>query len=145
MDWNFFTPYFIRIKNWTKINKLVILISVFNILILGLLYILSPYVVPFFIKNGGTEITQYFNLFLALLSISIITDLLGFPYLGILSSAKTVTKTTVWGTASYLIIIFVLILCNRVTITSLILSLMLSTAVCLASRIYYIRSLTKLK
>lgn len=140
-----FYPYFIRIKNWTKINRLVVLISVFNILILGILYILSPYVVPFFIKNGGVEITLYFNLFLALLSISIITDLLGFPYLGILSSAKTVTKTTVWGTVSYLVIIFILILCNRVTITSLILSLMLSTVACLASRIYYIRSFMKLK
>lgn len=134
-----FYPYFVRIKNWVRINRLIIYISVLNLLLLACLYFMSPYVIPLIVENGGSEIAEYFNLFLLLLSISVVTDMIGFPYLGILASAKEVTKTTAWSALFYVLTVAFLVSIGRISVMSLILSLIFTTLICLLSRLYLIR------
>lgn len=134
-----FYPYFSRVKNIKIMDKMVGLISCGNIVLLVLLFFLSSYIIPFFIKENALDISLYFNMFLILLIVSVPTDLLGFPYLGVLGYVNEVTRTTIMATIVYLIGIVVLSLIKEISIGSLICLLIISTLFCLLQRLFYIR------
>ena len=56
-----FYPYFSRIKNLVRINKMVLTIILSNLIILIMVYIVSPYLIPIFIKVEVNNIVNYVN------------------------------------------------------------------------------------
>lgn len=132
-------PYFTRVKSWIKINRIVVVVLLVNLVALVCMYLLAPYLIPYIIKSGGDEILSYFNIFLLLLVISIPNDLLGFPYLGVMGHVGKVNRTTIWASVAYLLLVGGLILTDRVSIVSLIIVLILVSAISLSGRGWYIR------
>lgn len=133
-----FYPYFTRKNSVKLINKVVIGISILNIFVLLLIYLMSFYIIPLFINENAIDIVSYFNMFLLLLALSIPADMLGFPYLGVLGLVKEVNYTTIFATISYLIGVGCLILLQDISISNMIWLLVVSNLVCLLLRISYI-------
>lgn len=138
---NVMYPYFARIKDFTRIDKLVVLISSFNILLLVGLYLISPLYIPILISGDISQFSSYFALFLLLLSISIPVELLGFPYLGVMGFPQKVTFTTALASLSYLFGLLVLLITHSISITSLILLLLVINIICFVARAILIRKL----
>lgn len=132
-------PYFTRIKNLKLTIKIIVYLCAVNVLFLLLIYTLSPSLIPLFIKNETAIIVVYFNMFLLLLIISIPTDLLGFPFLGVIGKVKKVNQSTIYGTIIYLVGISVLVLFDAINISNTIRVLIAANLVCLFMRLYYIR------
>lgn len=131
-------PYFTRIKDIKRTTKIVLGICVINIVIVLLLYILSPHIIPIFIKAEASNIISYFNFFLILLAISVPVDMIGFPFLGVLNKIDAVNKTTIFSAIIYFICILFLILFNSIDVNSVILALIIANSTCLFSRLYII-------
>ena len=81
-----FYPYFMRIKNIIRMNKVITFAVGINIILLVVVYFIVPYILPFFIKVGDHLILDNFNLFLILLAIDVPVMFLGYPYLGVLNN-----------------------------------------------------------
>lgn len=133
-----FFPYFTRIKDFVRINKMVTLLLAGNIGILLVLYLVAPYLLPLFIKTETDSILCYFNLFLLLLVFSIANDVFGFPYLGVLGKVKEVKLSTVYAASLYIISSLLMIITGTVKIEILIILLIATNVVCLGFRLYYI-------
>lgn len=138
---NVMYPYFSRIRDFYRINKVVITINALNILFLLALYFLSPLYISILIKNDVEEFSRYFSLFLLLLSISIPVELLGFPYLGVMGFTNKVTLTTALTALLYLLGLFILIMTKSVSIVMVILLLLLVNIICLLTRIVLIKNI----
>lgn len=132
-------PYFSRIRNMKLTSKIVLAICLANVCIILLIYILSPYIIPLIIKDEASTIILYFNMFLLLLVVSIPTDLLGFPFLGVLGKIKEINQTTVHATMIYIIGVILLVLSDAINIYNVIWSLIIANLGCLIMRLYYIR------
>ena len=133
-----FYPYFTRVKNFVLINKIVLSLVCGNLLLLAVVYFISPWLIEIFIHESSDEIIYYFRMFLILLSISIPVDMLGFPYLGVKGRVKNVVQSTVWTVVVYIVGIFVLLLWGKVSIAALIFLLIVSNVFCLGYRLYCI-------
>lgn len=133
-----FYPYFTRVKNFVLINKIVLSLVCGNLLLLAVVYFISPWLIEIFIHESSDEIIYYFRMFLVLLSISIPVDMLGFPYLGVKGRVKNVVQSTVWTVVVYIVGIFVLLLWGKVSIAALIFLLIVSNVFCLGYRLYCI-------
>lgn len=105
-----FYPYFSRVKNFVRINKMVLTIIISNLIILILVYIVSPYLIPLFIKVEVNNIINYFNIFLLVLVFSVSNEILGFPYLGILGRIKEVKDSTWYASLFYLSLLLLFVL-----------------------------------
>lgn len=133
-----FYPYFTRVKNFMLINKIVLSLVCGNLLLLAVVYFISPWLIEIFIHESSDEIVYYFKMFLILLSVSIPVDMLGFPYLGVKGRVKNVVQSTVWTVVVYIVGIFVLLLWGKVSIAALIFLLIVSNVFCLGYRLYCI-------
>lgn len=138
---NVMYPYFSRIRDFYRINKVVIAISSLNVLLLLALYFLSPLYMSILIKSNIEEFSLYFSLFLLLLSISIPVELLGFPYLGVMGFTNKVTLTTALTAFLYLLGLSILIVTQSVSIVMVTLLLLLVNIICLLTRIVLIKNL----
>lgn len=134
-----FYPYFTRIKNIKLTIQIIIALCITNLLFLILIYILSPFLIPLFIKTEVASIIMYFNIFLLLLAISVPADMIGFPYLGVLGKIKEVNQTTIYSTITYIIGIVLLAMFDLIDISNVIWTLVAANSVCLIARIYHIR------
>ncbi len=133
-------PYFTRVRDFVRINKIVISLCIGNIIILYIIYMLGGFIIPMITDSSNlNEILFYFNLFLILLAISIPNDILGFPYLGVMGFIKEVNYSTIYASVFYLCIIGVLFLANSINIVMLITTLILTNILSLVFRLYYIR------
>lgn len=132
-------PYFLSIKSFIKINKIVVLLVVGNIAILSIIYILSPYIINLFIKIETNQIITYFNLFLGVLIISVPCEALGFPYLGVMGYIKEVNFSSICTSVFYILCITILFITKHISIPILILLLALTNIVCITIRLYYIK------
>lgn len=132
-------PYFSRIKDFVRINKMVLIISLGNMLILLALYLISPQIFPMFIKEDVDTILSYFNLFLIILAISVPNEILGFTYLGVMGLVNKVNISTIIVSSLYLVGVITLCLCNFISISLLIYLLIIINGLCLLLRIYYIK------
>lgn len=133
-----FYPYFSRIGDMNRTTKMVLLLCAANTLILICVYLLSPYLIPLFIKTETVSIISYFNLFLLLLVINVSADMFGFPFLGVLGKIHEVNMTTIYSVIIYIIVILALILVHTISIGSVIWALIIANAGCLVSRLYII-------
>lgn len=133
-------PYFSRIKDFVRINKMVIAISLGNMLLLLALYLLSSQLFPLFIKEDVDIIISYFNLFLIILAISVPNEILGFTYLGVMGLVNKVNISTIIVSFLYLIGIIFLWGFGKVSILSLIELLIAINGLCLFLRICYIKT-----
>lgn len=134
-----FYPYFSRIKDFVRINKMVLTIIISNLIILTLVYIVSPYLIPIFIKVEVNNIINYFNIFLLVLVFSISNEILGFPYLGILGQIKEVKDSTWYASLFYLSLLFLFLFFGMVNVLNLILLLLGTNIVCLLFRLWFIK------
>ena len=134
-----FYPYFSRIKDFVRINKMVLTIIISNLIILTLVYIVSPYLIPIFIKVEVNNIINYFNIFLLVLVFSISNEILGFPYLGILGQIKEVKDSTWYASLFYLSLLFLFLFFGMVNILNLILLLLGTNIVSLLFRLWFIK------
>ena len=134
-----FYPYFTRVSNFKIINKIVLAVCIGNIALLALVYILSPIIIPLFIKEEASSIILYFNLFLILLAISVPVDMLGFPYLGVMKMVNKVNSTTIYTSAIYIIGVIIFMLLGYISVLNMILLLIIANIACLIMRLYYIR------
>lgn len=134
-------PYFTRIRDLFKINKVVIYITIANAILLVIIYFISPLLINTFITEDSNLILKYFRYLLVVLLISIPNELIGYPYLGVLSSSKVVNRTTYIAGISYIVFIVILYLTNFITITSLILALGSACLISLIQRIFLIRKI----
>lgn len=136
-----FYPYFSRIKDMNRIKKMVLLLCVTNALFLACIYLLSPYLIPLFIKTETASIIAYFNLFLLLLVISVPADMFGFPFLGVLGKINEVNMTTVYSAIIYIIVILALVLVHAISIGGVIWALIIANVGCLVSRLYIVNKI----
>ena len=134
-----FYPYFSRIKNLVRINKMVLTIILSNLIILIMVYIVSPYIIPIFIKVEVNNIVNYFNIFLLVLVFSISNEILGFPYLGILGQIKEVKDSTWYASLFYLSLLLLFLFFGMVNVLNLILLLLGTNIVCLLFRLWFIK------
>lgn len=134
-----FYPYFSRIKNLVRINKMVLTIILSNLIILIVVYIVSPYLIPIFIKVEVNNIVNYFNIFLLVLVFSISNEILGFPYLGILGQIKEVKDSTWYASLFYLSLLLLFLFFGMVNVLNLILLLLGTNIVCLLFRLWFIK------
>lgn len=100
-----FYPYFQRIKDIVRINKIIITTCLCNVGLLLVLYLLMPYVAVFVLGDHSENILHYFNIFLIVLALYIPNELMGFPYMGVIGKIKEVTYSSVYAAISYFIII----------------------------------------
>ena len=136
-----FYPYFTRIKgNITLISKIVKLICISNLILLLFIYLLSPYLIPLYIKTDVETIMVYYNIFLLLLCISIPTEIVGFPCLGVLGKIKEVSYTTILSSFCYLIGTCILVIFDWIKVSSVIWILVISQIICFIARLYFIIS-----
>lgn len=134
-----FYPYFSRIKNLVRINEMVLTIILSNLIILIMVYIVSPYLIPIFIKVEVNNIVNYFNIFLLVLVFSISNEILGFPYLGILGQIKEVKDSTWYASLFYLSLLLLFLFFGMVNVLNLILLLLGTNIVCLLFRLWFIK------
>lgn len=134
-----FYPYFSRIKNLVRINKMVLTIILSNLIILIMVYIVSPYLIPIFIKVEVNNIVNYFNIFLLVLVFSISNEILGFPYLGILGQIKEVKDSTWYASLYYFSLLLLFLFFGMVNVLNLILLLLGTNIVCLLFRLWFIK------
>lgn len=127
-----FYPYFSRIRNFVRMNKMVFSLIGLNALILVVIYLVSPILVPLFIKTETVHILNYFNLFLLLFSMA--NEIIGFPYLGVFGKITEVKQSTVYASSFYLIGVLFLILIKNVTIPNMIYLLILTNLISLIFR-----------
>jgi len=132
-------PYFSRIKDFVRINRAVLLIIGLNIVLLGLVYYLTPYLLDFFLKENVDEIISYFNLFLLLLMVSIPCELLGYTYLGVMGYVNKVNETAVYAALFYMLSAIVLTATHLVSISNLIFLLLATNLIRLIMLLRYIR------
>ena len=133
-----FYPYFSRIKDIVKINMMVLAIIALNLFIIIIIYFISPYIIPLFIKTEQDEIMFAFNLFLLLLVVRVPNDILGFPYLGVLGKIKEVRNSTVVATTIYSLGIVLFLISGIVSISNIIYLLLATNLVSLLCRIKHI-------
>ena|GEM_PF-3978772 len=105
-----------------------------NALILVVIYLVSPILVPLFIKTETVHILNYFNLFLLLLLFSMANELIGFPYLGVFGKIKEVKQSTVLASSFYLIGVLLMILFKNINIPNMIYLLILTNVISLVFR-----------
>ena len=110
-----------------------------NLIILTLVYIVSPYLIPMFIKVEVNNIINYFNIFLLVLVFSVSNEILGFPYLGILGQIKEVKDSTWYASLFYLSLLFLFLFFGMVNILNLILLLLGTNIVSLLFRLWFIK------
>ena len=132
-------PYFTRIKNLTRMNRIVLLTIGCNFLLIGILYWVAPYIIPYFIKVESDSILFYFNIFLIVLVFSVPCELLGFSYLGVLGKIKEVTLSTLIAAVVYLVITCILWIFGQISIRNLIIVLGVTNLVNLCFRLHYIK------
>lgn len=129
-----FYPYFSRVRNFVRMNKMVFSLIGLNALILVVIYLVSPILVPLFIKTETVHILNYFNLFLLLLLFSMANELIGFPYLGVFGKIKEVKQSTVLASSFYLIGVLLMILFKNINIPNMIYLLILTNVISLVFR-----------
>lgn len=134
-----FYPYFSRVKNFVRINKMVLTIIICNLIILILVYIVSPYLIPLFIKVEVNNIINYFNIFLLVLVFSVSNEILGFSYLGILGHIKEVKDSTWYASLFYLSLLLLFLFFGMVNVLNLILLLLGTNIVSLLFRLSFIK------
>ncbi len=66
-----FYPYFLRVKKFEVINRIVRLVIIGNLAVLGIGYFVAPYILPIFLKVELGQIIAYFNMFLIVLAVVI--------------------------------------------------------------------------
>lgn len=138
-----FYPYYQRVKNMHLIKRNVFYMSVGNIVILSIFYTLAHIFIGYFIHENVSEILRYFDMLLLVLALSLPNDLLGFPYLGVLGKAKEVSKSTLYATFSYFIVVGISILAYP-SISLLIIALMVANIVNLGCKFYFINQSNKI-
>ena len=134
-----FYPYFQRIKDFVRINKMVMAIICVNLVGIIMLYILSPYIIPLIISENVEVLLFYFRLFLLVLAFSIPNELIGFPYLGVMGFANKVNISTIIASCIYIVFVIGLVIVAKITIINLIVTLIVTNMCCFTIRIYYIR------
>lgn len=100
-----FYPFFQRIRDMRKISKAIGIMSVGNIFVLMLVCVLVHLFLGYFIHENIDDILLYFDMLLLVMVLSIPNDLLGFPYLGVLGKTNEVTKSTLYATIGYFIVV----------------------------------------
>lgn len=111
-----------------------------NALLLLALYLLSPLLLPLFIKVDADLILSYFNLFLIILALSVPNEMLGFTYLGVMDLVNKVNTSSIIVSFVYLVGIVLLWGFGKVSIMSLIGLLIVTNALCLLLRLYYVKT-----
>ena len=134
-----FYPYFQRIKDFVRINKMVMIIIFVNLIGIIILYILSPYIFPLFVSESVDVLLFYFRLFLLVLVFSIPNELIGFPYLGVMGFANKVNMSTIIASCIYIVFVIGLVIAAKITIINLIVTLIITNLCCFTIRVYYIR------
>lgn len=104
-----------------------------------MVYIVSPYLIPIFIKVEVNNIINYFNIFLLVLVFSISNEILGFPYLGILGQIKEVKDSTWYASLFYLSLLLLFLFLDMVNVLNLILLLLGTNIVSLLFRLWFIK------
>lgn len=133
-----FYPYFMRVKNIIRMNKIIVCATGVNIVILVIIYLTIPFILPLFIKIEDNLIIKNFNWFLILLAIDVPVMFLGYPYLGVLDKIKYVNLSAITVSIYHLAGLYVLYLKNLLSISSVIILLITTQAICLIQRIIYI-------
>ena len=77
-----------------KINKMIMVSSLGNIVLAIVLYLIVPYVLPLFVKTDYEIVLSCFKLFLVLICIDVPNNFLGYPYCGITNNISKLTKST---------------------------------------------------
>ncbi|MDE6140030.1 MAG: oligosaccharide flippase family protein [Alistipes sp.] len=130
-----FYPYFMRRKDFAVINRIVRFVIVGNIAMLFACYLLSPYVLPLFVKVETEHIVTYFNMFLLLLAVSVPADMFGYPYLGAMDMVDKVNRSAVYTSALYFVGAAVIMLAGGITVESVIWLLLATNLFCLLYRV----------
>jgi len=133
-----FYPYFMRIRDFGVINRIVRYVIAGNAVMLFACYLLSPYAVPLFIKVETGQIITYFNMFLLLLAVSVPADILGYPYLGVMDMVNKVNLSAVYTSALYMAGVAVLMIFGCITVESVIWLLLVVNLFCLCYRVWCI-------
>ncbi len=133
-----FYPYFQRVKNFVRINRMVVAVCMLNCAAVLLMYVMAPYAIPLFIKEQAGTILSYFNIFLLMLLISVPNDILGFPYLGVMGYVREVNLSTLLSAAFYFVMIAIIIVSGNVSIAPMICALIVANVTSLLTRAYYI-------
>lgn len=130
-----FYPYFMRIRDFGVINRIVRYVIAGNTVLLLVCGLLSPYVLPLFIKVETAHIVAYFNMFLLLLAVSVPADIFGYPYLGIMDRVDEVNRSAIYTSGLYMAGVAVLMLAGSITVESVIWLLLAVNIFCLGYRV----------
>lgn len=96
-----FYPYFQRIKDIVRINRIIIATCLGNAGVLFVLYLLMPYVAGYLVGDHSENVLHYFNIFLVVLALYIPNELMGFPYMGVMGKIREVTYSSLFSAISY--------------------------------------------
>lgn len=133
-----FYPYFTRIKDFVKINKIVLLMVFANAIMVGLIYLFAPYLIDKFIKDSPDTILKYFNIFLIGILVDIPNNILGYSYLGVLGLVNKVNVSSIWAAGAYVVGAIILFITDSITVGSLIWLLITVQFISMLIRLYFI-------
>ena len=133
-----FYPYFLRVKKFEVINRIVRLVIIGNLAVLGIGYFVAPYILPIFLKVELGQIIAYFNMFLIVLAVVIPSEMVGYPYLGSMGKVDEVNRSAVIAAAVYMCGVGVLIVFDGIGVAWLIGMQFLANLSCLCCRLLYI-------
>lgn len=133
-----FYPYFLRVKKFEVINRIVRLVIIGNLAVLGIGYFVAPYILPLFMKVELGQIIAYFNMFLIVLAVVIPSEMVGYPYLGSMGRVDEVNRSAVIAAAVYMCGVGVLIVFDGIGVAWLIGMQLLANLSCLCCRLFYI-------
>lgn len=134
-----FYPYFQRINDFVRINRIIIVTCLGNAVLLLVLYLVMPHLAGYLLGGYSDHILYYFNIFLIVLALYIPNELMGFPYMGVKGKIKEVTYSSLFSAISYFAVVG-LSLVLAPSITFFVISLIIANVVGIGYKAYCCRN-----
>lgn len=134
-----FYPYFVRVKDFVRVNRIILVAISLNVVLLFVVYLLAPVVFDVWIKKDTDIIKGCFTLFLLLLCVDVPAKFLGYPYCGMTDNIAKLNKSTFIATLLHFTGLAFLLVFKLLSAQNIILLLIFTQTFNLGYRILFLR------
>ncbi|EMI7479003.1 oligosaccharide flippase family protein [Morganella morganii] len=142
-------PYMARTKNARLLFIIALSLTIPAIAICVIVYKYSYIIIPFIFGSKYYEAHSIFNYFLILVPINIVSILYGYSAFSIINKPFIANYTVIFSSIVYILAIFILIICNLLTVTNILYSIIFIDTITLLLRIsiflYFYKRLVNVK
>lgn len=140
-----FYPYFLANKNVKRINEIVKILTVANIVFVFVLYFVCEPLIRSFVRIDNMEIIRTFQYLLLACGTIVPMLLLGYPYLGALGRINEANKTIVYASIFHIGVLFLFYLFKVNDINVIALLLGCTQLLCIILRVLKIKKILRLQ